>query len=158
MASTTLVLILISAKCPQKFMWMCDLIWTAMQLHKYQSVTRKEAEECSWSWKGWRDYFPVFSTCETIARLLRPVLEFPNTRKTWQSAGSQAEGESRELQRISKGSFQPKLLYNSANKQLWRKWKRGNRVFEPGLLLKLLCCENTAPGSPEQGSVSLHMR
>lgn len=34
--------------------------------------------------------------------------------------------------------------------------EREYRFFEPELLLKPLCCENTAPGSPEQGSVSLH--
>lgn len=100
------------------------------------SVCYKEAEKRAWSWKEWQDYFPVFSTCETIAGILHPVLGFPNTWKTL--AGSSAEGQ----QDIYKGSSKvpsnlnwPIILWTTAVEEVEA---REYRFFEPGLLLKLL--------------------
>lgn len=91
--------ILIFPKRPQKFMWLSDLLWTAIQPHKYQSVTRKEAEKCGWTWKERQDYFPMFSTCETIAGILCLVLGFLNTRKMLANCRESSRRPSRWFQR-----------------------------------------------------------
>lgn len=125
------MLILIFAKCPQKLMWVSDLIWTAMQLHKYQSVTKRQK---NWSWKEWQDYFPMFSTCETIAGILHPVLGFPNTWKTL--VGSSAEGQQDYLQGIFKGPFQPKLAYNSVHNSCEGSGSEGIQIFWARIVAK----------------------
>lgn len=98
------------------------------------SVCDKKAEKRAWSWKEWQDYFPMFSTCETIAGILHPVLGFPNTWKTL--AGSSAEGQQDYLQGIFKGSFQPKLPYNSVNNSCGGSGSEGIQVFWASIVAK----------------------